>query len=55
MDPQVTWQAICDALQRLDYAIEAGEDDEEARSDAVTALENLAQWLRNGGAPPTVD
>jgi len=55
MDPQVTWQIICDALQRLDYAIEDGEDDEEAREAAASALEDLAQWIRSGGMPPTVD
>jgi hypothetical protein len=55
MDPQETWNLICDALQRLDYAIEDGEDDEEARQDAITALEDLVNWLRMGGMPPTVD
>jgi hypothetical protein len=55
LDPQVTWQIICDALQRLDYAIEDGEDDEEARDAAASALEDLARWIRSGGMPPTVD
>ena len=55
MDPQDTWHRICDALQRLDYAIEDGTDDEEARTDAVTALEDLARWIRSGGMPPTID
>ena len=55
LDPQITWQIICDALQRLDYAIEDGEDDEEAREAAASALEDLAQWIRSGGMPPTVD
>ena len=55
LDPQVVWNMIVDALQRLDYAIEDGTDDEEARTDAVTALEDLARWIRSGGMPPTVD
>jgi hypothetical protein len=55
LDPQVTWNMIVDALQRLDYAIEDGEDDEEARNAAATALEDLARWIRSGGIPPTVD
>ena len=46
---------IVDALQRLDYAIEDGTDDEEARTDAVFFLEELARWIRSGGMPPTVD
>ena len=50
MDPNATWQMLCEALQEL----EAHPDDIDIRERVVELLEALAAWLRKGGFPPTL-
>src|SRR4029450_8335054 len=45
MDPQATWEKLCDALQELD----ANRNDANARARAINLLDRLARWLRMGG------
>jgi hypothetical protein len=49
MDPNATWQMLCEALHEL----EANPDDTDSRERVVELLEALAAWLRRGGFPPT--
>jgi hypothetical protein len=48
MDPTATWGFLCEALQLL----AADPQDDDARALVIECLENLTQWLRNGGFPP---
>jgi hypothetical protein len=54
MDPKVCYDEIVDSIQDL-YDATHGEierDPKLCRSDAVTALRNMADWLEKGGFPP---
>jgi hypothetical protein len=51
MDPQATWEKLCDALQELD----ANRNDANARARAINLLDSLARWLRMGGVPPKLE
>jgi len=48
MDPNATWQMLCDSLR----ALHRDPSDEERRANAIELLQALARWLRNGGFPP---
>jgi hypothetical protein len=50
MDPNATWQMLCDSL----LALNQHPDDEEIRTNAVMLLEALTCWLRRGGFPPMI-
>ena len=51
MDPQATWEMLCDALHVLDV----NRNDATARREAIALLDILAHWLRRGGAPPQLE
>lgn len=51
MDPNTAWQVLCEALQEL----RNNPDDTEQRERAVDVLMVLADWLRRGGFPPTIN
>ena len=51
MDPTATWILLNDTLQ----ALEKHPADASIRESAVELLEALADWLRRGGFPPTVE
>ena len=48
MDPNATWQMLCDSLRALNQH----PDDEEIRANVIMLLETLTRWLRRGGFPP---
>jgi hypothetical protein len=50
MDPNVTWQMLCDSLR----ALHRNPDDEEIRANVIELLGALSRWLRRGGFPPTL-
>jgi hypothetical protein len=50
MDPNATWQMLCDYLR----ALSQNPDDEELRANTVMLLEALTRWLRRGGFPPMI-
>jgi hypothetical protein len=49
MDPNATWQMLCDHLQ----ALHQDPNDAELRATVIELLEALTRWLRTGGFPPT--
>ena len=48
MDPNATWQMLCDYLQALNQH----PHDEEIRANAIELLQALTRWLRRGGFAP---
>jgi hypothetical protein len=50
MDPQATWQMLCEYLR----ALHQNPSDEEVRANVIMLLEALTRWLRTGGFPPTI-
>jgi hypothetical protein len=50
MDPNATWQMLCDAL----HALYRDPQDEELRANVIELLQALTRWLRSGGFPPTL-
>jgi hypothetical protein len=50
MDPNATWQMLCDYLR----ALHQDPQDEELRANVVELLQALTRWLRRGGFPPTL-
>ena len=50
MDPNATWQMLCDSLR----ALHQDPQDEELRANAVELLQALTRWLRRGGFPPNI-
>ena len=50
MDPNATWQMLCDYLR----ALLQDPQDEELRANAIELLQALTRWLRKGGFPPTL-
>jgi hypothetical protein len=50
MDPNATWQMLCDSLQELSQHPE----DEDIRANVIELLEALTHWLRRGGFAPTI-
>jgi len=48
MDPNATWQMLCESLRALNQH----PDDEERRANAIRLFEALTRWLRRGGFPP---
>ena len=48
MDPNATWQMLCEYLRTLHQ----NPDDKERRANAILLLEALTRWLRRGGFPP---
>jgi hypothetical protein len=50
MDPNATWQMLCEHLQALCQ----NPDDEELRANVIELLQALTHWLRRGGFPPTI-
>jgi hypothetical protein len=51
VDPQTTWERLCDALHELDV----NRNDADARERAIALLDILARWLRRGGFPPNLE
>ena len=51
VDPQTTWERLCDALHELDV----NRNDADARARAIELLDSLARWLRMGGVPPNLE
>lgn len=51
MDPNATWQMLCEYLRVLHQ----NPDDEEIRANVLELLGALSRWLRSGGFPPTID
>jgi hypothetical protein len=48
VDPQTTWERLCDALQELDV----NRNDADARERAIALLDSLARWrARDRQAP----
>jgi len=50
MDPNATWQMLCDYLR----ALHEEPHDEELRANVIVLLETLTRWLRRGGFPPMI-
>jgi hypothetical protein len=50
MDPNATWQMLCEYLRTLNLQ----PDDEELRANVIELLQALTRWLRSGGFPPTL-
>ena len=50
MDPNATWQMLCEYLR----ALHQHPDDEEIRANVLELLGALTRWLRRGGFPPTI-
>jgi len=50
VDPNVTWQMLCECLQ----ALHRDPQDEELSANAIELLQALTRWLRRGGFPPTL-
>jgi len=50
MDPDATWKMLCESLRELDK----DPDNTDERENAVANLRILADWLSNGGFPPTI-
>jgi len=50
MDPNATWQMLCEYLQ----ALHQDPQDEELRANAIELLQALTRWLRRGGFPPMI-
>jgi hypothetical protein len=50
MDPNATWQMLCDYLR----ALHQDPQDEELRANAIELLQALTRWLRSGGLPPMI-
>jgi hypothetical protein len=50
MDPNATWQMLCEYL----LALNQQPDDEEIRANVILHFEALTRWLRRGGFPPTI-
>ena len=50
MDPNATWQMLCESLRTLN----SNTNDEESRANAIELLQALTRWLRSGGFPPTL-
>ena len=48
MDPNATWQMLCEYLR----ALHQDPKDEEVRATAIELLQALTRWLRSGGFPP---
>jgi hypothetical protein len=51
MDPNATWQMLCEYLR----ALHQNPKDEEIRANVLELLGALSRWLRSGGFPPTID
>ena len=51
MDPNATWQMICEHLR----ALHQKPHDEELRATAIELLQTLTRWLQRGGFPPRLD
>jgi hypothetical protein len=51
MDPNATWQMLCEYLQ----ALHQDPQDEEFRVNAIELLQALTRWLRRGGFPPKIN
>jgi hypothetical protein len=50
MDPNATWQMLCEYLR----ALRQNPEDEEIRANVIMLFEALTRWLRQGGFPPIV-
>jgi hypothetical protein len=50
MDPNATWQMLCECL----LALHQYPEDEELRANVIMHLEALTRWLRRGGFPPMI-
>jgi hypothetical protein len=51
MDPNATWQMLCDHLRALNQH----PDDEAIRANVIMLFEALTRWLRRGGFPPMIN
>ena len=51
MDPDATWQMLCEYLRALHH----DPQDEELRANAIELLQALTRWLRRGGFPPMIN
>lgn len=51
MDPNATWQMLCDYLRALNQH----PDDDEIRASVIELLGALSRWLRRGGFPPMIN
>ena len=51
MDPNATWQMLCEYL----LALHQNPQDEELRANAIELLQALTRWLRRGGFPPKIN
>ena len=50
MDPNATWQMLCEYLRTLHQ----DPQDEELRATVIELLQALTRWLRRGGFPPLI-
>jgi hypothetical protein len=50
MDPNATWQMLCEYLR----ALHQDPHDEELRANVIELLQALTRWLRSGGFPPMI-
>jgi hypothetical protein len=51
MDPNATWQMLCEYL----WALHQNPNDEEIRANVIELLQALTRWLRRGGFPPRIN
>jgi len=51
MDPNATWQMLCEYLQ----ALHQNPEDEEICANVILLLEALTRWLQKGGFPPKIN
>jgi hypothetical protein len=51
VDPDATWEELCDALRQYWHH----PNDVAAREQAVSCLKALTEWLQKGGFAPTIE
>jgi hypothetical protein len=51
MDPNATWQMLCEYLR----ALHQDPQDEALRANVIELLQALTRWLRRGGFPPMIN
>ena len=51
MDPNATWQMLCEYLR----ALHQDPHDEELRANVSELLLTLMRWIRRGGFPPMIN
>ena len=50
MDPNSTWQLLCESLR----AFHRNPENKEIRANVIMLIATLTRWLRRGGFPPHI-